>query len=68
MNDTAMNINSLLKAAYAKDEEARLLRRTAGRELAKLRCEDPQRWHKQAGVDRRTGELLIDMSVGRVAS
>jgi len=59
-----LDVKLLLERASAHDKAARELRREAGKELAALRSERPLGWHKLAQVDKRTGELLINLSAG----
>jgi len=62
---TESMIRQLLDGACQHDEQARALRREAGRALARLRSERPETWQRDAGIDEATAALLLDMGSGR---
>lgn len=57
-------IRACLDTASELDELALQHRRHAGMLLAQLRCTLPESWHRAAGVDQKTGELLIARAAG----
>ena len=65
MNEESIKqIRKALRAASQHDERAREHRRDAGYLLAELRAQNPQRWHREVGIDARSGELLIEVAIG----
>lgn len=69
--DLAAAVRAELEAAAQIEEEARSRRRAAGRLLAQARAQHTDlrawaRWVREAGIDQRGAELLLQLAAGAV--